>query len=95
MGAATSTLRPAGAKKENYIYTLSTWVHSENQETAVTDMTLCTRPAELVAWRVGIEEMLVANAGANWIAVCPALLYGCSGSLMAPLFEAAPRLGKM
>jgi nucleoside-diphosphate-sugar epimerase len=94
VSTAAASLRPAGAPKLAYIYTSGTWVHGEDRENTVTDTTPCTHPAELVAWRVGMEQKVLEDTVLNGIVVRPALLYGRSGSLLAPLFDAAMEAGK-
>ena len=55
----------------------------------VTDMTPIVSPAELVAWRPAQEQRVVTNTTLEGIVIHPALLYGRSGSLLAPLFKSA------
>jgi nucleoside-diphosphate-sugar epimerase len=86
--AAKST-RPAYAPKLTYIYTSGTWVHGEDRVNLVTDSTPCNNPAELVAWRVEQEQWVIKDPVLNGIVIRPALLYGRSGSLFAPLFKSA------
>jgi len=86
--AAKST-RPAYAPKLTYIYTSGTWVHGEDRVNPVTDSTPCNNPAELVAWRVEQEQWVIKDPVLNGIVIRPALLYGRSGSLFAPLFKSA------
>jgi nucleoside-diphosphate-sugar epimerase len=60
----------------------------------VCDTTPLTRPAELVAWRVDQEQLVVTSSILNGIVIRPALLYGKSGSILAPLMKSA-REGKV
>ncbi|KAI3620917.1 nad dependent epimerase dehydratase family protein [Moniliophthora roreri] len=87
---AATELRPAHAPKLTYIYTSGTWVHGEDRETlSVSDTTPLFKSAELVSWRPAVEQLVVKDQGVNGIVVRPALLYGRSGSLLAPLFQSA------
>jgi nucleoside-diphosphate-sugar epimerase len=89
ISAAAKDLRPASSPKLTYIYTSGTWVHGENRMEIVSDTTPCTNPAKLVAWRLDQEQQVITDANLNGIVVRPALLYGRSGSLFAPLFKSA------
>lgn len=86
---AAQELRPQGAPKLTYIYTSGTWVHGENRDEVVTDTTPIRSPAELVAWRPEREQFVINHKILNGIVVRPALLYGRSGSLLAPFFQSA------
>jgi nucleoside-diphosphate-sugar epimerase len=89
ISTAAKDLRPPTAPKLTYIYTSGTWVHGENRKDTVSDTTPCTDPAKLVAWRLDQEQLVVTDAHLNGIVVRPALIYGRSGSLFAPLLQAA------
>ncbi|KAJ7022578.1 hypothetical protein C8F04DRAFT_1048942 [Mycena alexandri] len=86
---AATELRPAGAPLLSYIYTSGTWVQGDSRTDVVTDTTPIVRPVELVAWRPAIEQLVVRSTAVNGIVVRPALLYGRSASILAPLFKAA------
>ncbi|KAJ7160314.1 hypothetical protein C8R46DRAFT_1001522 [Mycena filopes] len=86
---AVGDLRPTDAPLLSYIYTSGTWVHGDSRTDIVTDTTPILRPAELVAWRPAIEQLVVRSSAVNGIVVRPALLYGRAASLLAPLFESA------
>ncbi|KAK7053489.1 hypothetical protein VNI00_004115 [Paramarasmius palmivorus] len=89
---ASTELRPPNAPKLTYIYTSGTWVHGEDRETlSVSDTTPLFKSAELVSWRPAVEQLVVKDTGVNGIVIRPALLYGRSGSLLAPLFESAAK----
>ncbi|TFK36299.1 hypothetical protein BDQ12DRAFT_699761 [Crucibulum laeve] len=88
---AAAALRPPHASKLGYIYTSGTWVHGENRNDIVTDTTPLRNPAELVAWRPEQEQRVITDKNLNGIVIRPALLYGKSGSLLAPLFESASK----
>jgi nucleoside-diphosphate-sugar epimerase len=87
--AAAKASRPAHAPKLSYIYTSGTWVHGENRTDIVTDTTPCTNPAELVVWRLHQEQLVINDPTLNGIVIRPALLYGRSGSIFAPLLKSA------
>ncbi|KAF8815759.1 NAD(P)-binding protein [Phlegmacium glaucopus] len=86
---AARELRPQGCPKLTYIYTSGTWVHGDNRNDVVTDTTPIRNPAELVAWRVDSEQLVINDKTLNGIVIRPALLYGRSGSLLAPFFKDA------
>ncbi|KAJ7206324.1 hypothetical protein GGX14DRAFT_457580 [Mycena pura] len=86
---AAVDLRPAGAPLLSYIYTSGTWVHGDSRTEIVTDTTPILRPVELVAWRPAVEQLVVHSSAVNGIVVRPGLLYGRSGSILAPLFHGA------
>lgn len=86
---AAKQLRPQGAPKLTYIYTSGTWVHGDNREDVITDTTPIRSPAELVAWRPTREQAIIHDQTVNGIVIRPGLLYGRSGSLLAPFFKSA------
>ena len=86
---AAKYLRPQGAPKLTYIYTSGTWVHGDNRNDVVTDTTPIRSPAPLVAWRPNREQDVIHDANFNGIVIRPGLLYGRSGSLLAPFFKSA------
>ncbi|EKM60369.1 uncharacterized protein PHACADRAFT_179692 [Phanerochaete carnosa HHB-10118-sp] len=89
IASAAQASRPAHAPKLTYIYTSGTWVHGDDRTTVKTDTSPITAPAQLVAWRPEQEQRVVMNTVLNGIVIRPALLYGRSGSLLAPLFKNA------
>ncbi|KAF8810810.1 NAD(P)-binding protein [Phlegmacium glaucopus] len=86
---AARELRPQGSAKLNYIYTSGTWVHGDNRNEVITDTTPIRSPAELVAWRVDSEQLVINDKILNGFVIRPGLLYGRSGSLLAPFFKDA------
>ena len=86
---AAKLLRPQGSPKLTYIYTSGTWVHGDNRNEVVTDTTPIRSPSELVAWRPDREQQVINDVNLNGIVIRPALLYGRSGSLLAPFFQSA------
>jgi nucleoside-diphosphate-sugar epimerase len=84
--------------KLGFIYCSGTWVHGSS-ETPVNDLELVgpsaiTPPAELVAWRVGLEKAVLAASNALDVAILrAALIYGREGTIwttfILPLLEAA------
>jgi len=74
-----------------YIYTSGTWVHGDNGNDIVTDTTPITNPIPLTAWRQAFEQLVIGDPVLNGIVIRPSLLYGKSGSLLAPLFESAAK----
>lgn len=86
---AAQKYRPGHAPKLTYIYTSGTWVHGENRKDIVTDTTPLANPPQLVTWRPEQEQRVIHNTVLNGIVIRPALLYGRSGSLLAPLFKSA------
>ncbi|KAL0577636.1 hypothetical protein V5O48_004361 [Marasmius crinis-equi] len=88
------SLRPAHAPKLTYIYTSGTWVHGEDRDTlSVSETTPLFKSAELVAWRAGVEQSIVQETTVRGLVIRPALLYGKSMSLLAPLFQLASEGG--
>jgi nucleoside-diphosphate-sugar epimerase len=87
--AAVKSVRPPHSPKIAYIYCSGTWVHGEDRVNIVSDTTACTNPPALVAWRVNREQEVVTSETLNGIVIRPAMLYGRSGSLLAPLFKSA------
>ena len=86
---AAGELRPQGSPKLTYIYTSGTWVHGENRNEIVTDTTPIRSPNELVAWRPAREQQVINDVNLNGIVIRPSLLYGRSGSHLAPFFQSA------
>jgi nucleoside-diphosphate-sugar epimerase len=86
---AARELRLQGAPKLTYIYTSGTWVHGDNRNDVVCDTTPITSPPSLVSWRPGREQQVINDQSLNGIVIRPALLYGRSGSLLAPFFKDA------
>lgn len=86
---AAKAHRPSVAPKLSYIYSSGTWVHGDSRSEIVTDTTPTTKPMPLVAWRVEQENRVISDPNVNGIVIRPALLYGRSGSLLAPLFKGA------
>ena len=86
---AARELRPQGSPKLTYIYTSGTWVHGENRNEVVTDTTPVTSAPDVIAWRPGREQQVITDKILNGIVIRPALLYGRSGSLLAPFFQSA------
>jgi len=89
ISAAAKELRVSSAPKLTYIYTSGTWVHGDDRKNIVTDTTPCTNPVKIVDWRVGQEQNVITDPNLNGIVIRPALLYGRSGSILAPLFKSA------
>ncbi|KAF7332936.1 NAD(P)-binding protein [Mycena venus] len=92
---AAKELRPAGAPLLSYIYTSGTWVHGDNRTDIVTDTTPIARPVEILAWRPAVEQLIAHSTTVTGVVVRPALLYGRSASILAPLFKGALSEGKV
>jgi len=86
---AAKELRPQGSPKLTYIYTSGTWVHGDNRNEIVTDTTPIRPTNELVAWRPAREQQVINDVNLNGIVIRPSLLYGRSGSLLAPFLQSA------
>lgn len=86
---AAQKLRPQSAAKLTYIYTSGTWVHGDNRTDMVTDTTPILKSPDLVAWRPAREQLVINDKFLCGIVIRPALLYGRSGSLLAPFFKSA------
>ena len=86
---AAVELRPQGSPKLTYIYTSGTLVHGDNRDEIVTDTTPIRSPNELVAWRPGREQQVINDVNLNGVVIRPSILYGRSGSHLAPFFQTA------
>ncbi|KAH7925603.1 NAD(P)-binding protein [Leucogyrophana mollusca] len=92
---AAQTHRGAYAPKLTYIATSGTWVHGDNRSEVVSDTTPITNPVEAVAWRPAVEQEIISDSVLNGMVIRPGLLYGRSGSLLAPLFQSTRETGKV
>ncbi|KAJ6530957.1 hypothetical protein DFH09DRAFT_1044708 [Mycena vulgaris] len=88
---AAQTTRPAGAPLLSYIYTSGTWIHGDNRTAVVTDTTPITAPLAIVSWLPDLEQRVVRSAAVNGIVIRASVVYGRSGSNLAPLFASAAR----
>ena len=86
---AAKKLRPEGSPKLTFIYTSGTWVHGNNRNEIITDTSPLTPTNDLVAWRPSREQEVIKNVNLNGIVIRPSLVYGRSGSLLAPFFKSA------
>ena len=86
---AAGELRPQGSPKLTYIYTSGTLVHGDDRNEIVTDTTPIRSPSEMVAWRPAREQQVINDVNLNGIVIRPSLLYGRSGSHLAPFFQFA------
>ncbi|MBD2114942.1 MULTISPECIES: NAD-dependent epimerase/dehydratase family protein [Cyanophyceae] len=75
----------AGTQKP-FIYTSGIWVMG-NTGATVADETFPLNPPPLVAWRPGVEDLVLAAAeqGVRSLVIRPALVYGHGGGLLAML----------
>ncbi|KZT25447.1 NAD(P)-binding protein [Neolentinus lepideus HHB14362 ss-1] len=88
---AAKKSRPSFAPKLTYLYSSGTWVHGNNRQDIISDTTPIVSPMPLIAWRAEQELRVINDPNLNGIVIRPALLYGRSGSLLAPLFENASK----
>ncbi|EEA22382.1 hypothetical protein TMatcc_008176 [Talaromyces marneffei ATCC 18224] len=89
--------RGTGGPKLGFIYCSGVWVHGSSNK-AVTDLDMvgpdaATQPAELVAWRVDLENAILDSHNVLDVMILrPALVYGRQpavwSSFIAPVFEA-------
>ena len=86
---AARELRPQGSPKLTYIYTSGTLVHGDNRNEIVTDTTPLRTMNQLVAWRPSREQEVIKDVNLNGIVIRPSVLYGRSGSHLAPFFQSA------
>lgn len=86
---AAQKLRPQGAPKLTYVYTSGSWVHGDNRTDIVTDTTPIKSPPQFLTWRLDREQLVLTDKNVNGLVIRPALLYGRSGSLLAPFFKSA------
>ncbi|MFI5211048.1 MAG: NAD-dependent epimerase/dehydratase family protein [Gemmatimonadales bacterium] len=83
----------AGSNKP-FIYTSGIWSHGNTGDTVV-DETSPPNPAELVRWRVAVEERVLAAAkrGIRSVVIQPAIVYGRGGGILAGFVESAQEKG--
>ena len=76
------------------IYTSGIWVMGDTGAT-VADETFPLNPPALVAWRPGVEALVLAAAeqGVRSLVIRPALVYGYGGGLLAMLTQAGQSQG--
>ncbi|EED17344.1 conserved hypothetical protein [Talaromyces stipitatus ATCC 10500] len=81
----------ANGPKLGFIYCSGTWVHGSSNR-PVTDLDLVgpdsmTAPQELVAWRVKLEdEVIASNDILDAMVLRPALIYGRESTIWSPFF---------
>ncbi|HEX6617788.1 MAG TPA: NAD-dependent epimerase/dehydratase family protein [Gemmatimonadales bacterium] len=83
----------AGSGKP-FLYTSGIWSHGDTGGRVV-DETTPARPAELVAWRVAVEDRVLAAAERNVrsVVIRPAIVYGRRGGIPAGFAESARKEG--
>jgi len=83
----------AGSNKP-FIYTSGIWSHG-NTGTTVVDETSPLDPAEVVRWRVAVEDRVLAAAkrGVRSVVIRPAIVYGRGGGLPAGFVRSALEKG--
>ncbi|CAN6675082.1 hypothetical protein TRVA0_084S00342 [Trichomonascus vanleenenianus] len=86
---AEQAKRHPTAAKLVYIWTSGVWLHGDDRFENVTDGSANTHPPSKVAWRLQVENDLVASQIIDGIVIRPGLLYGRSGSVTAMLFKQA------
>jgi nucleoside-diphosphate-sugar epimerase len=79
----------AGSNKP-FIYTSGIWSHGDTGGKVV-DETSPPQPAALVAWRQGVEDLVLAGAkrGVRTTVIRPAIVYGRGGGIPAGFVESA------
>jgi nucleoside-diphosphate-sugar epimerase len=80
--------RMAGTGK-TFLYTSGTWVHGESRGEIVNEATPLA-PAEIVAWRVAVEQQVLAAPGLRPLVIRPGIVYGSGGGIPA-MFSASLR----
>ncbi|KFY06937.1 hypothetical protein V492_07603 [Pseudogymnoascus sp. VKM F-4246] len=95
---ANKTAGTNAGPKLGYVYCSGTWVHGSSEK-LVNDLDIAgpsatTPPSKLVAWRVGLEDKVIASSDVLDVAVIrPALIYGYEStiwtSFILPLADAA------
>jgi nucleoside-diphosphate-sugar epimerase len=83
----------AGSDKP-FVYTSGIWSHGNTGDT-VADETSPLNPAELVRWRVAVEERVLAAAkkGVRSAVIRPAVVYGRGGGMLAAFVQSAQEKG--
>ncbi|HYF40523.1 MAG TPA: NAD-dependent epimerase/dehydratase family protein [Gemmatimonadales bacterium] len=76
------------------VYTSGIWSHGDTGGKVV-DETTPPRPAELVAWRQGIEDQVLQGAGRGirTVVIRPAIVYGRGGGIPAGFVQSAQKQG--
>lgn len=76
------------------VYTSGIWSHGDTGGEVV-DETAAPRPAELVAWRQAVEQLVLqaAGRGVRTVVIRPAIVYGRGGGIPAGLVESAQKQG--
>ena len=95
IATVAQSTRPSGSPKLSYIFTSDPWVHGASADEFVSDTTPLLNPLPPAVWRAKFEQSLFKDDRVNGIVIRPALLYGKSGSLLAPVFEAAATGGEV
>jgi nucleoside-diphosphate-sugar epimerase len=76
VAAILERLRGSG---KTFLYTSGVWVHGDTRGLADEDSPL--EAAELVAWRVPVEQRVLATAGVRGLVVRPGIAYGRNGGI--------------
>lgn len=79
----------AAGPKLGFIYCSGTWVHGSSDkpinDLAIAGPAAATPPRKLVAWRVDVENAVLASSGVLEVAVIrPALIYGYESTIWTP-----------
>jgi nucleoside-diphosphate-sugar epimerase len=84
------SLGKSGAQPKTVIYTSGVWVHGNTGCNAV-DETAPLNPPKLVAWRPGIEQLVLNSRDVRGLVIRPACVYGKQGGLTGLWFGGAAK----
>jgi len=92
--AIDAILEALSGSNKPFIYTSGIWSHGDTGGTVV-DESSPPNPAQLVAWRQGVEERVLqaAKRGIRSIVIRPAIVYGRAGGIPAGFAESARKDG--
>lgn len=92
--ALDAILVALGGSNKPFVYTSGIWSHGNTGDT-VADETSPLNPAELVRWRVAVEERVLAagKKGVRSVVIRPAIVYGRSGGMPAGFVQSAKEKG--
>jgi nucleoside-diphosphate-sugar epimerase len=83
-------LKAAQSGSKTIVYTSGVWVYGNTGKDAV-DESAALNPAKHVAWRPGVEQMVLNASGVRSIVIRPGCVYGKQGSLTANWFQGAEK----
>jgi nucleoside-diphosphate-sugar epimerase len=88
LAAVRAMLDAVAGSDKPFVYTSGVWVIGDTGG-SVADETWPTRPAALVEWRVGVEQLVLGSAARNVrpVVIRPGVVYGRGGGIPASFVE--------